>query len=139
MDIPVTFKVDLRPTIQRLVEAAFSTAYTTPIVPAPQAAEFVVSGGMVTVFAPTRQGSRRVAYGFNLGTALRGLTIMFTRYPAYIAGILSSQEPGPVVGHVFMQCCLYGEVLEQYDVSLMLPPVQVAVGNDDPEYALFFI
>lgn len=99
---------------------------------------------MVTVFAPSRNnGNRRVAYGFSLATIQRGLAILFTKYPAYITGVMSSQAPGPVLGHVVMQCCLYGEVLEQYSLPSVPPalpvPAPEQVVSDDPEYALFFV
>ena len=40
----------------------------------------------------------------------RGLAIMGTKYPAHMADFLSENDDA-TTGDVFLQCCLYGEIL----------------------------
>lgn len=64
-------------------------------------------GGVVIT---TNEGDDMLPRTLNLASIRRGIGVMYDKYPRHFGDVISGNDDG-ATGDVFLQCCLFGEVV----------------------------
>ena len=72
----------------------------------------LIVGGEVLITAQDQENPVRADknYSLNAGTLRAGMTTMAQKYPKHFADIINENDDA-VTGDVFLQCCLFGEII----------------------------
>lgn len=67
-------------------------------------------GGALVISADEEEEGKPVTYSLNLETIEKGLKVMAEKYPRHFNDFMQENDDA-CTGDVFLQCCLFGEVI----------------------------